>query len=74
MQLELYEGVKWAPHVREFYAEWLETAGLRADSRRSFDRFVSLMEERMGDYLMDQCADFSGMGLVRTGGEDVSDV
>jgi hypothetical protein len=23
------------------------------------------MEERMGDFLMDQCADFSGMGLIR---------
>ena len=70
MQVELYEGVKWAPHVREFYAEWLRFTGLRPDSRRSFDRFVALMEERMGDYLMDQCADFSGMGLIR---EEVSD-
>jgi len=51
--------------VREFYAEWLRFAGLRADSRRSFDRFVALMEERMGYFLMDQCADFSGMGLTR---------
>ena len=70
MQTEQYEGVQWAPHVRAFYAEWLETAGLRPDSRRSFDRFVSLMEERTGDYLMDQCADFSGMGLVRKEADD----
>lgn len=65
MQTDLYKGVDWAPHVRKFYAEWLEFTGLRADSRRSFDRFVALMEERMGDFLMDQCADFSSMGLVR---------
>jgi len=70
MPTEQYTGVQWAPHVREFYAEWLATAGLRPDSRRSFDRFVSLMEERMSDFLMDQCADFSGMGLIR---EEVSD-
>jgi hypothetical protein len=65
MQTEVIAGVDWPPHVREFYAEWLKTAGLKPDSRRSFDRFVSLMEERMGDFLMDQCADFSGMGLVK---------
>jgi hypothetical protein len=70
MQTDLYKGVDWAPHVREFYAGWLRFTGLRADSRRSFDRFVALMEERMGDFLMDQCADFSGMGLIR---EEVSD-
>ena len=31
MQTEQYKGVQWAPHVREFYAEWLKTAGLRPD-------------------------------------------
>ena len=70
MQTDLYKGVDWAPHVREFYAEWLRFTNLKPDSRRSFDRFVALMEERMGDFLMDQCADFSGMGLIR---EEVSD-
>jgi hypothetical protein len=74
MEFELHSGVEWAPHVREFYAEWLQTAGLKPDSRRSFDRFVSLMEERMGDYLMDQCRDFSGMGLVRQEADDVPHV
>ena len=65
METELYEPVQWAEHVRLFYAEWLETAGLRAENRKAFDRFVSLMEERMGDFLMDQCADYSRFGLTR---------
>jgi hypothetical protein len=64
MQTELYKGVDWAPHVRQYYAEWLEFAGLRATSRRAFDRFVALMEERMENFLIDQCADHSGLGLV----------
>lgn len=55
---------KWPDHVRLYYAEWLREAGLRPESDKAFDRFVSLMEERMGDFLMDQCADHSRLGLV----------
>ena len=73
MQTEQYKGVDWAPHVREFYAEWLECAGLRPTSRRAFDRFVGLMEEQMGDFLMDQCADHSGIGLVPKEDGDAND-
>ena len=65
METELYEPLPWAEHVRRYYAEWLEYAGLHAENRRAFDRFVSLMEERMGDFLMDQCADYSRFGLTR---------
>jgi hypothetical protein len=57
--------VTWGPHVREFYEDWLKTAGLLAVNAKAFNRFVSLMEERMGDFLMDQCADFSSLGLDR---------
>jgi len=65
MQTEEYKGVDWAPHVRQFYAEWLEFTGLRPANRRAFDNFVALMEEQMGDFLMDQCADHTGIGLIR---------
>lgn len=65
IKTELYKGVEWPPHVRQFYSKWLAFAGLRANSRRDFDRFVALMEERMENFLIDQCADHSGLGLTR---------
>lgn len=73
MPTESYTGVEWPPHVRQFYAEWLECAGLRPTSRRAFDKFVALMEEQMGDFLMDQCADHSGIGLVPKEDSDEDD-
>lgn len=65
MDTELYKRQEWKPHVRAFYSEWLDATGWRATTARTFDRFVATMEERIGDYLMDPCLDFSGMGLVR---------
>lgn len=62
---ELYKGVDWSPHLRDYYAEALRFYGFRADSRRSFDRFVSLMEERMEEFLTDSQLDHSGLGLLR---------
>lgn len=65
-----YRSPNWDPHVAEFYAGWLKTACLQAVNIQAFDRFVSLMEERMGDFLMDQCADHSGIGLIRQDGTE----
>ena len=65
MNTETYEGVEWRQYLRTYYAETLRFYGFRADSRRSFDRFVSLMEERMEEFLTDSRLDHSGLGLVR---------
>jgi hypothetical protein len=65
MPYEIYQGVAWPPHLRAYYSETLLTHGYRPDSKRSFDRFVALMEERMEEFLTDSRLDHSGLGLVR---------
>jgi hypothetical protein len=65
METELYNGVDWQPYLRDYYAETLRFYGFRADSKRSFDRFVARMEERMEEFLADSRLDHSGLGLVR---------
>jgi hypothetical protein len=64
METELYQKREWPEHVRMFYAEWLKETGYRAENARAFDRFVELMEQQIGDFLMDQCADHSGIGII----------
>lgn len=65
MPYELYKSVDWQPYLRSYYSETLRFYGFRPDSKRSFDRFVALMEERMEDFLTDSRSDYSGLGLLR---------
>lgn len=61
VKTELYQPRQWPDHVRKFYSEWLDATGWRPNDRRSFDRFVTRMEEMFGDYLMDSTLDHADL-------------
>lgn len=64
MPTEVYKGVDWAPSMRAYYDEVLRFYGFRPESRRAFDRFVSLMEERVEAFMTDSQLDHSSIGLL----------